>query len=192
MSPRHAALWVVIALSLIALLPVARADGLSGRWGGPALAGAVGLGLGALAMRESGAGRQEAGCGRQGAPHGADGPTERGTRQLDGLPQPSYRLVVWAGERRLAHELRERQCVIGRDPGCDLQIAMPSVAELHARLSLAGGRVTLTDLGSGGGTTLGPGGPRLPAHQPTEIQEGDEIWVGPEVRIALRRAEAGY
>ena len=73
------------------------------------------------------------------------------------------------------------------DPGCDLQIDGPCIAALHARLTLAGDCVTLADLDSGSGTSLGPGGPRLPAHQPTEIQDGDEIWLGPEVRIALRR-----
>jgi pSer/pThr/pTyr-binding forkhead associated (FHA) protein len=79
--------------------------------------------------------------------------------------------------------------VIGRDPGCDFQIDGPSVSALHARLTLAGDRVTLADLDSASGTSLGPGGPQLPAHQPTEIHEGDEIWIGPEVRIALRRTD---
>ncbi|MBX0330377.1 FHA domain-containing protein, partial [Oscillochloris sp. ZM17-4] len=121
---------------------------------------------------------------------GEDAETERGARRRRDAAQPAYRLVAWAGERRITHELRERQCVIGRDPGCDLQIDGPSVSNLHARLTLAGGQITLADLGSAGGTSLGPGGPRLPAHRPTELQDGDEFWIGPEVRVALRRADA--
>ncbi len=163
-------------------------------WQTPALAASGGIALGLLAGRLAGGGRLTVGR-RAPSPQipapspqpGTDGPTERGARLPDAQHQPSYRLVVWAGERRLTHELRERQCVIGRDPGCDLQIDGPCIAALHARLTLAGDCVTLADLDSGSGTSLGPGGPRLPAHQPTEIQDGDEIWLGPEVRIALRR-----
>jgi S-DNA-T family DNA segregation ATPase FtsK/SpoIIIE len=81
--------------------------------------------------------------------------------------------------------------VIGRDPGCDLQIDDPLVSGLHARVSLAGGQVTLADLDSDSGTSLGLGRPRLPAHQPAEIREGDEFWLGPEVRVALRQADKG-
>jgi hypothetical protein len=166
-------------------------------WMPPTLAGVGGLALGLLAGRMSTASGRHAARGRTPATRrpppssgpGADGPTERGRRLPNAQLQPGYRLVVWAGDRRLTHELRERQCVIGRDSGCDLQINGPSVSALHARLTLAGGRVTLADLDSDSGTSLGPGGPRLPAHQPTEIQEGDEIWLGPEVRIALRRAD---
>jgi hypothetical protein len=163
-------------------------------WQLPALAGAGGLVLGLLVGRlsrraggrgeEAGGRRQEAGDG-----HGIDGPTERIARRPMRADRATYRLVVWAGERRLIHELRERQCVIGRSPGCDLQIDDPLVSELHARLSLAGDQVTLVDLASRSGTSLGPGGPQLTAHQPTQLQDGDEFWLGPQVRVALRRSD---
>jgi hypothetical protein len=168
-------------------------------WMTPALAGASGLAIGLLTGRMWSGRRQRGTASRALAPNtrrptpgqAADGPTERGRRLLGAQGQPGYRLVVWAGDRRLTHELRDRQCVIGNDPGCDLQIEGSSVSALHARLTLVGDKVTLADLDSGSGTSLGPGGPRLPAHQPTEIQDGDEIWLGPEVRIALRRADGG-
>ncbi|NNJ12396.1 FHA domain-containing protein [Chloroflexales bacterium ZM16-3] len=166
-------------------------------WRLSALAGAGGLSLGMLVGRlgVGGWGLGVGGRGRTPTPdsrpptpgRGEEAETERGARRLPEPARPVYRLVAWAGERRITHEMRERQCVIGRDPGCDLQIDGPSVSNLHARLTVADGQITLADLDSGSGTSLGPGGPRLVAHLPTEIRDGDEFWLGPEVRVALRK-----
>jgi hypothetical protein len=159
--------------------------------------GGVALGLAAAAL----AGRLRRRSARSGAAPAAgraatapyqrlDGsPTERGPRLLSGPAAPRYRLIIWDGDRRTGHELRERQCVIGRDPGCDLPIDNRWLSALHARLTISGEQISLTDLDSSNGTTLGSGGPRLAAHQPATLHEGDEIWLGPEVRAVLRRAE---
>jgi pSer/pThr/pTyr-binding forkhead associated (FHA) protein len=49
----------------------------------------------------------------------------------------------------------ERKFSIGRNRGCDVPIADPSVSRLHAELTvLAGGKLSLADRGSSNGTTL--------------------------------------
>jgi hypothetical protein len=172
------------ALLLLAILLGVAALALPAAWRPPALAGAAGVALGLLAGR-----REEGGEGQEGG-RGVDMPTERGALPQADPPRRRYRLVAWDGDRRVDHELAGRHCVIGRDPGCDLRLQSDRSAPLHARVTLAGDLVMIADLDSGSGTFLGLGGPRLPAHQPTEIQEGDEIWLGPEVRVALRYADA--
>lgn len=197
---RYVAAGLALALLIVAT-PAYAAQGVSpGQpiWQLPMLAGGAGLALGMLirgwALR---AGRWglEARCLNPQpptpSPHpGIDGPTERIARRGTDRAEVSYRLIVYADERRAVHELRGRQCVIGRDPGCDVPVDGPLVSALHARITLGGGRVTLTDLDSAGGTSLTPGGPPLTPHQPAEIRDGDEFWVGPEVRVALRRSGA--
>ncbi|NTV62141.1 MAG: FHA domain-containing protein [Oscillochloris sp.] len=158
------------------------------------LSGLGGLLLGlptgyAVARSRKRAGAPAAQRGVSGYTPGADGPTERGARRTNKTSQPRYRLVAWVGQRRISHELHERQCVIGCSPGCDLQIHAPQIADLHARITSANDQVSLVDLDSASGTSLGLGGPRLKAHQPVTLQEGDEFWLGPEVRVALRRSE---
>ena len=44
------------------------------------------------------------------------------------------------------------QLVLGRDPGCDVVIAVPAVSSQHARLAWQGGQLVLEDLGSANGT----------------------------------------
>jgi hypothetical protein len=177
MPPRRATL--VLAIAIVTLL----IEVFQATWRLPALAGAAGVSLGILA------GRREARDDRRETGDGVDAPTERGAARAP-LPARRYRLVAWDGERRIDHELSERHCVLGHDPGCDLRLYNAWAAPLHARITQAGDIVTITDLDSGSGTFLGLGGPRLPAHQPTEFREGDEIWIGPEVRVALWWADA--
>ena len=167
-------------------------------WQLPMLAAGGGLALGMLVrgwkLGAGGWGRKRQASPQPPAtnPHpGLDAPTERRPRPGERRDQPGYRLVAWSGERRIVYELRGRQCVIGRDPGCDLQIDDPGVAGLHARVSLAGRQVTLTDLDSPGGTSLSAGGPPLTAHQPAALRDGDEFWLGREVRVALRQSGEG-
>lgn len=83
--------------------------------------------------------------------------------------------------------------VIGREPALDadvaagrarpLRIADPggTVSRLHLRVSVAGGQVEVSDLGSGNGSVLHPaaGEPlRLPPNEPTVIEPGARISVG--------------
>jgi DNA-binding winged helix-turn-helix (wHTH) protein len=60
--------------------------------------------------------------------------------------------LLWA-DGQLA--LMEGEHVLGRDPAADVVIDAPSVSRWHARLRIAGGQVTLEDLGSKNGLYVG-------------------------------------
>jgi DNA-binding winged helix-turn-helix (wHTH) protein len=60
--------------------------------------------------------------------------------------------LIWHG---VSIEVPAGQSVIGRDRGCGVQIDADSVSRHHARLSVAGGEVSIEDLGSKNGTWVG-------------------------------------
>lgn len=65
-----------------------------------------------------------------------------------------FRLVVRDGERRLAFPLREGGYLVGSADGCAVRLAHPTVSQRHARLTVAGDRLTVEDLGSRNGTRI--------------------------------------
>jgi FHA domain-containing protein len=74
--------------------------------------------------------------------------------------------------------------VVGRAPGCDLQLPDPSISPRHASLRQRGGEYVVVDEGSDNGTFLGA--TRLPRHAPHVLRDRDllrfgRIWV--EVRL---------
>lgn len=81
--------------------------------------------------------------------------------------------------------LRSGENVIGRDPHDAVVIHAPDVSRHHARLIVAGTRVTLADLGSKNGTFLGT----RRVNEPTEVRPGDEILIG-TVRLRLVQVDA--
>ena len=88
-----------------------------------------------------------------------------------------YRLV-W-NDGRLA--LSEGEYVLGRSRELEVCLDSPSVSRRHARIRVAGGEVTLEDLGSKNGTYLR--GKKLSA--PAVLHDGDELRVG-SVRLRFR------
>jgi FHA domain-containing protein len=71
--------------------------------------------------------------------------------------------------------------VIGRAPGCDLQLPDPSISPRHASLRQRGGEYVVVDEGSDNGTFLGA--TRLPRHAPHVLRDRDllrfgRVWVG--------------
>src|SRR5207248_9694622 len=70
-----------------------------------------------------------------------------------------------------------------RDPGCDRVFARPTVSGRHARLSRAGGRALIEDLGSANGTSVN--GEQIVRAVP--VAAGDRIGLG---SFALRLAIA--
>jgi DNA-binding winged helix-turn-helix (wHTH) protein len=70
--------------------------------------------------------------------------------------------------------LRGGEQVVGRDTSADILLDSLSVSRHHARVSVAGARVTVEDLGSKNGTWVR--GERLT--QTTPIEDGDEIRFG--------------
>lgn len=81
--------------------------------------------------------------------------------------------------------LRNGENVIGRDPHDAVVIHAPDVSRHHARLIVAGTRVTLEDLGSKNGTFLGT----RRVNEPMEVRPGDEILVG-TIRLRLVQVDA--
>ena len=79
--------------------------------------------------------------------------------------------VVWAGGRAA---LRDGEHVIGRDPDLELFLDEASVSRHHARITIAGERATVEDLGSKNGTHVG----ERRVESATPLADGDIIRVG--------------
>lgn len=82
-------------------------------------------------------------------------------------------------------QTRREGYVVGRSPqSSELLIADDSVSRRHARVFLRGGRLSIEDLGSANGTTVG--GAILQPHEPQTIDKGDTVEVG-AVRLTVSR-----
>lgn len=86
-----------------------------------------------------------------------------------GPPPPRWQIVI--GDRELP--LREGENLVGRDYDASIRIDAPSISRHHARIVVAGERVTIEDLQSKNGTCVG--GKRIHA---AELREGDAILFG--------------
>jgi pSer/pThr/pTyr-binding forkhead associated (FHA) protein len=77
--------------------------------------------------------------------------------------------------------------VIGRSRDCDIVVRDPTVSRAHALVAVAGGRVTVQDLGSSNGVSVN--GQRIGGE--VELADGDQVRLG-RVRMTLaRRGESG-
>jgi DNA-binding winged helix-turn-helix (wHTH) protein len=94
---------------------------------------------------------------------------------------PRYSILL--GDEEIP--LRGGENGIGRDPRDTVVIHASEVSRHHARLTVAGGVVTLEDLGSKNGTFLGTR--RVTA--PVEVHAGDDILIG-ALRLRLVRVDA--
>lgn len=74
-----------------------------------------------------------------------------------------------------AFTLESGENLLGRDPAVRVRLDHPSVSRRHARISIAGTRVTIEDLNSRNGTFIN--GQRILS--PTEIDHGTIIGIGP-------------
>jgi hypothetical protein len=101
---------------------------------------------------------------------------------------PALEVVVWDGRERRVWPVRSRQITVGRDPGCDVCIASSWVSGLHARLSLIGDQVEITDMESTNGTLVGDPGRRLTPGAPELLEPGEIVRVGPQVRFWVQIA----
>ena len=97
-----------------------------------------------------------------------------------GAAEPSRRTSrcrLVCGRRRVP--LQEGENVLGRAPDVAVTIDSTRASRRHARIVIAGDRVTLEDLGSKNGTLLN--GRRIEI--PTEIRDGDTVGVGPVAMV---------
>jgi hypothetical protein len=76
--------------------------------------------------------------------------------------------------------------ILGRSGEGVLALDGPSVSRQHARLTIAGGRATIEDLGSKNGTWVGP----VEVTGPTPLRNGDEIRLGSLVITIYASASA--
>jgi hypothetical protein len=83
--------------------------------------------------------------------------------------------------------LQKPRTDIGRSTKAEVIIVDPSISRRHLRLSLAEGRVTATDLGSGNGTTLNG----VPLRVTTTLADGDVLRLG-RVGLRVRFLESGH
>ncbi len=90
--------------------------------------------------------------------------------------------VDGGGERRFP--LTGSTMVLGRDPRCDLRVALPSVELRHCEITIDGEAIRLKDLGSGTGTF----------HNGTRVDQADltiddRLTVGPVTFVVVRMDE---
>jgi DNA-binding winged helix-turn-helix (wHTH) protein len=60
----------------------------------------------------------------------------------------------WLSWEQKTFQLAEGENIIGRDPRCNVWVDVSGVSRRHARIAVAGDRVTVEDLGSSNGTVV--------------------------------------
>ena len=112
----------------------------------------------------------------QGPPPAASGAVTDATRT------PARFRITWAGSRAA---LRDGAHLIGRDPDLELFLDAANISRHHARITIAGDRATIEDLGSKNGTFVGER--RLEAATP--LTDGDAIRIG-SITLRFHRVRA--
>lgn len=82
----------------------------------------------------------------------------------------------WLTWQEQVRPLAEGENVLGRDPACEVWIDARGVSRRHAKITVAGARVTVEDLGSTNGTFLG----NVKLAAPRPVADGETIGLGPE------------
>src|SRR5262245_47363008 len=104
------------------------------------------------------------------------------------------RQISWwliCGQREFV--LADGRHIAGREHGISITLESPRVSRHHAQFDVDGMHITVTDLGSKNGTYVGA----TRISQPTSLNSGDEIRIGPYTLIvrrstgALTETEAG-
>ena len=89
-------------------------------------------------------------------------------------PKPRIALIVYhADGAEMVMLLPDLPVTVGREAPSDVRIADPTLSREHARFTLAGGRILVTDLDSTNGTSIA--GERI---EEAEIKLGDEVLLG--------------
>ena len=117
---------------------------------------------------------------KAGEPHYIESVPKRGYRLVaavepvehDAAGQVGATCVLLVGGRRVP--LGEGEHLVGRSPDVAVHIDSTDVSRHHARIVVRAGSATIEDLGSKNGTFVG--GNRVT--EPTELRNGDQVWVG--------------
>jgi len=102
-------------------------------------------------------------------------------------PATHYRLVsVGTFEPDAVFDVPEGVSMLGRDQDKDIHLGHPDVSRHHLKITAAGDQLLIEDLASSNGTFVN--GERI--EDPTEVQPGDVITVGPsDVQVRVERAQ---
>lgn len=87
--------------------------------------------------------------------------------------------LVW---EEVVLPLREGENVLGRGEEATVRIDVPEISRRHAVIVVAGDAVTLADLGSKNGTTVGG----TPVTSPVALRDGDRLHLGPHLLVFRR------
>lgn len=111
--------------------------------------------------------------GPEGAPPAQPSPPARS----GGMEPSGPRLrVSLDGSSVSVISLGDTPVTIGRDTGNDIQVNLPQVSRVHARVIRSDGGFGVVDLGSTNGTFVR--GQRIPPMQPRPLASGDELGIG--------------
>ena len=102
-------------------------------------------------------------------------------------PTPGFLVIEFQGNVIRTLPLNFDTLTIGRAPDNDLSLQHPGVSRHHLELELGPDGMTLTDLGSVNGTFVDD--VRVLPHQPTRLELGRALRVGPFI-LAARRSPA--
>lgn len=98
-----------------------------------------------------------------------------GTDTLAEEPPFEVEISVFLGTRQVStHRLGTGSYIIGSDPSCHIHINAENVDRMHARLTFFGHRLSIEDLQSRGGVSIGG----VSLDLPTPVQPGSEVHVG--------------
>ncbi|HVX97407.1 MAG TPA: FHA domain-containing protein [Polyangia bacterium] len=104
-------------------------------------------------------------------------------------PRP-YLMVISGTRPGELHTLSRERTIVGRSPDANVRLRDDGVSREHAELRVAGGRVTVKDLGSTNGTFVN--GMRI---EDRELRDGDQLTVGEATLLLFTHSEgleAGY
>jgi pSer/pThr/pTyr-binding forkhead associated (FHA) protein len=102
---------------------------------------------------------------------------------LSGRRAPAISLtLIPENEPGISKHFSQSEIILGRDPGCDLQLADDTVSARHSQLAYHHGQWWIMDLTSKNGTLLNG----APVKIPTVLTSGDEIRCGnASLRISM-------
>jgi DNA-binding winged helix-turn-helix (wHTH) protein len=92
---------------------------------------------------------------------------------VSGGREPSV-ATYWLSWDKVPIALRNGETLIGREPGVDIWLDVPSISRHHARIVIRDGHATVTDLGSKNGTWVRDELTRTPV----SLTNGDQIRMG--------------
>ena len=93
--------------------------------------------------------------------------------------------IYQAGCAPIKMEMPDGAYLAGVGSDCHIQLSRPDVSRHHVQLTIFGGRITVTDLGSSNGTVINDDVEPIFSQQPISIRSGSEIRLGRSTKIKV-------